>query len=141
MMPEINPHLIAGQDVLIVDDDAAIRQLIADVLQIYAAHTHEAGDGVQGYQMALELRPLFILSDLAMPAMDGWDMVDALKQNPLTQNIPVIAMTGNNDRGNYERALIAGFDHYLTKPFSPRTFMNDLLRILTRLHNVPFAVS
>jgi len=140
MISQMHSQLIAGQDVLIVDDDAAIRQLIADVLQLYNARTHQAGDGVQGYQMALELRPLFILSDLAMPDMDGWDMVDALKQNPVTRNIPVIAMTGNNERGNYERALIAGFDHYVTKPFSPSMFINDLMRIVARMNDAATAI-
>ncbi|MDX2140734.1 MAG: response regulator [Chloroflexota bacterium] len=140
MIAKIHSQLIAGQDVLIVDDDTAIRQLIVDVLQIYDARTHQAGDGVQGYQMALQLRPLFILSDLAMPDMDGWDMVGALKQNPITRSIPVIAMTGNNERGNYERALIAGFDHYLTKPFSPTTFITDLMRIVARLHDTAATV-
>jgi CheY-like chemotaxis protein len=66
-----------------------------------------------------------------MPEMDGWGMLGALKLDRATLDIPVIALTAHAMVGDRERAIMAGFHNYLTKPLTPATFMKDLLVLLT----------
>jgi CheY-like chemotaxis protein len=66
-----------------------------------------------------------------MPVMDGWALVEELKQDRGLSTIPAIALTAHAMIGDRERAINAGFHNYLTKPLTPATFMRDLVRLLT----------
>jgi CheY-like chemotaxis protein len=65
--------------------------------------------------------------------MDGWEMLIQLKQDQTTMDIPVIALTAHALTGDRDKALAAGFDNYMSKPLTPKTFMNDLLDLLTNI--------
>jgi CheY-like chemotaxis protein len=78
----------------------------------------------------MEHRPAFIISDLSMPVMTGWEMLHELKLDRATMDIPVIALTAHAMEGDRTKAIAAGFHNYLTKPLRPQTFIRDLLHVV-----------
>jgi CheY-like chemotaxis protein len=132
----INTGVLAGCEVLVIDDDPSVRKMTADVLYYYGATVHTASDGREGISLAQALAPDFIVTDLTMPTLDGWDLLFELRLKEQTARIPVVAMTAHRDAGNHERALLAGFDHFVTKPISPALFIRELLRVLERMPGV-----
>lgn len=117
--------------VLVVDDEADSLEVATRILRHYGAVVHTATNGQEGLEVVRTIRPRFIISDLSMPIMDGWGMLDALKRERETLDIPVIALTAHAMTGDRERAIMAGFHNYLTKPLTPATFLRDLLNLLT----------
>lgn len=117
--------------VLVVDDEADSLEVATRILRHYGAVVYTATNGQEGLEVVRTVRPRFIISDLSMPIMDGWGMLDALKRERETLDIPVIALTAHAMTGDRERAIMAGFHNYLTKPLTPATFLRDLLNLLT----------
>ena len=85
-----------------------------------------AVDGQQGVDLAATESPDIILLDMSLPVMDGWDAARAIKGNPATQNLPIIALTAHALAGDREKALEAGCNDYDTKPV-------DLKRLLGKM--------
>ena len=119
-----------GWNVLVVDDEPDSLDVAGTLLEMVGVVVLTASNGKQGLEQATLHHPIFIVSDLAMPQMSGWQMLKQLKENPATQNIPVIALTAHAMQGDRERAVAAGFHNYLSKPLRPETFINDLLKLL-----------
>jgi CheY-like chemotaxis protein len=110
--------------VLIIDDDASLRELMERRLSRDGFRTRSAPTGEEGLRLAKQLLPSAIILDVVMPGMDGWDVLAALKTDVETSDIPVIMATMVEDR---ERGLALGADDYITKPFS-RDGMAELIR-------------
>jgi two-component system cell cycle response regulator DivK len=89
-----------------------------------------ASNGKEALDLLQVFRPKFIISDLSMPLIDGWNLLRELQLNRDTAEIPVFALTAHALTGDRERALAAGFNNYLTKPLTPSTFMQQLLVLL-----------
>ena len=105
-----------SQRILIVEDDRINRKLFREILHANGYDTCEAESGQTGLEMASTDHPNLILMDIQLPGMDGLQAVGALKRNPATSAIPVLALTGYAIQGDRERILAGGFDDYLTKP-------------------------
>ena len=129
-MKPIRPDLLTGWRVLVVEDDPYSMDVATIMLESHGAEVHTAEDGAEGLKVAQAVRPNFILSDISMPGMDGWMMIDALKADPRTKDIPVIALTAHAMKGYRERAIASGFHNFLTKPLTPETFIHDLISLL-----------
>ncbi|MBC7813149.1 MAG: response regulator [Burkholderiales bacterium] len=123
-------NLLAQWDVLVVDDDPYSLQVATIILSHYGAQVATATNGQEGLESARRLRPRLIIADLSMPVLDGWGMVEQLKKDRATMDIPAIALTAHAMIGDRAKAMAAGFHNYLTKPLTPSTFMNDLMRLL-----------
>ena len=109
--------------ILYIEDDSAIRQLVAFLLQRRDNfELLEAENGTKGMQMAIEYQPDMILLDLSLPDMSGFDVLGQLQKNETTSSIPIIAVSGNASLNDIELGLNAGFDHYLTKPLTVAGF-------------------
>jgi CheY-like chemotaxis protein len=121
--------------VLVLDDEPDSLEVATRVLRFYGAEVHTATNGKEGLEMvrAMHPAPRLIISDLSMPEVDGWAFIYELKQDRATMEIPVIALTAHAMVGDRERGIQAGFHNYLTKPLTPATFINDLLRLLVDL--------
>jgi two-component system chemotaxis response regulator CheY len=106
-------------DLLIVDDDPFIRKLVTTTLRnVGAFRLHEAADGAEAVEVSEALRLGMALLDVDMPELDGIETCRRLRE--LHGSEPVIVMlTGSEDAGVEERAMEAGADRFLTKPFSP----------------------
>jgi CheY-like chemotaxis protein len=128
----ITRDTIKSWKVLIVDDEPDSLEVATRVLLFYGAAVYTASNGQEGLAIARAVRPTFILSDLSMPKMDGWEMRYHLASDPQTSDIPIIALTAHAMVGDRERAISVGFHYYLTKPFSPVTFLDDLLKLFAQ---------
>jgi two-component system cell cycle response regulator DivK len=124
---------VSGWTVLIVDDEPDNLAVASKVLTFGGARVYTAPNGVEGLKVLEEIIPSFILLDLSMPEMDGWDMFKHIRANPNTQQIPIIALTAHAMAGDRERVMEAGFDGYIAKPFRLSTFMAEILRCFREL--------
>lgn len=123
--------------VLVVDDDPRIRAMLRRMLEAWGCSVSEAADGSQGFELAINTRPDLILLDVSMPVVDGLSCTRQLRDNPVTQLIPIVIVTGAAGLQERVDGLEAGADYYLLKPFQPvelRARVRSLLR-LKRLHD------
>lgn len=111
---------MAGELVLIVDDNAKNLWLARDVLEAGGFRTLEAASGSEAIAAALDHRPDVILMDIRLPDIDGTEVTRRLKADERTASIPVVALTSLAMKGDRERFLASGFDGYLEKPISVR---------------------
>jgi two-component system cell cycle response regulator DivK len=124
---------MAGWTVIVVDDEPDSLEVASTLLEMVGVDVLTASNGKEALQQVITHKPKFIISDLSMSGMSGWEMLKHLKEDLTTQDIPVIALTAHAMRGDRERAVAAGFNNYLSKPLRPETFINDLLRLLIEI--------
>jgi two-component system chemotaxis response regulator CheY len=116
--------------ILIVDDDPLIRKLITTTLQDVAGfRLREAGDGEEALAAAVAERPQIVFLDYDMPRLNGIETCRRLRSDPVTADATIIMLTGMSDAPAQDRAVDAGADLFLTKPFSPLR----LLRLVDEL--------
>ena len=116
--------------ILIVDDDPLIRKLITTTLQDVAGfELQEAGDGLAAIAAAAATPPDIVFLDYDMPRLNGIETCRRLRSDPVTADATIIMLTGMSDEPAHERAVGAGADLFLTKPFSPLR----LLRLVDEL--------
>jgi two-component system, cell cycle response regulator DivK len=113
---------MAGELILIVEDNAKNMKLVRDILQFKGYRTLEADSAAQAITLAVEHRPQLILMDIQLPDMDGVAALERLKAEPATTAIPVVALTAFAMKEDEARFLGAGFDGYLVKPINVRDF-------------------
>lgn len=124
-------YYLSNETILVVDDDLDSLEIAETLLIFCGANVITAVDGQQGYEMAIDQQPQFIISDLSMPELNGWEMLELLKSNDHTKHIPIVALTAHALVGDREKAIEAGFVNYLTKPINPLTFSQNMLRIIS----------
>jgi len=106
--------------ILVVDDDPGIRRLITATLRdVGGFRIEEAGGGLQALDTAAGLRPEIVFLDYEMPDLDGVETCRRLRSDPVTADATIIMLTGMSDAPAQDRAVDAGADMFLTKPFSP----------------------
>ena len=105
--------------VLLVDDVCDSREMYAFFLRASGYAVHEAADGGDALDMALEFRPDVIVMDLSLPSMDGWTAIEKLAKNPETGSIPVIVLSAHTFPADADRAREAGAAAFLAKPCAP----------------------
>lgn len=136
MKPSTDPaipfsrNLLAGWDVLVVEDDPDSREIAVRMLSFYGATVHTAVNGQDALDKLRVLTPRFIISDLSMPVMSGWQLMERLNQDRRFNDIPVIALTAHAMTGDRDRALAAGFYNHLTKPLTASVFIRELVALL-----------
>jgi CheY-like chemotaxis protein len=111
---------MAGELILIVEDNEKNLQLVRDLLQVKGYRTLEAETAELGIELARKHIPHLILMDIQLPGMDGVAALGQLKADPVTAKIPVIALTAFAMKDDRQRFLSAGFDSYLVKPINTR---------------------
>jgi CheY-like chemotaxis protein len=112
--------------VLIVDDEPDNLTLASEFLTFSGATVAVTEQGTELLAMVDEFRPTIILLDLAMPGMDGWEIQRRLRARPELRHIPIIALTAMAMPEDLERAKMAGFDGYITKPFRVGSLLRDI---------------
>jgi len=117
--------------VLIVDDDPDNLIVAEKVLAFYGAKVHTAEDGKEGLKILKEMDdPTFLLLDLSMPEMDGWEMIKEIRKHTKWASLPIIAVTAHALKEDKERVQATGFNGYIAKPFMLNTFMDEIHRCL-----------
>ena len=115
--------------ILIADDNLDMRRHMRRLLS-GAYHVDEAADGEAALAIALATTPDLVISDVMMPRMDGFALLQALRRDPRTESVPVILLSARAGEESHVEGLLAGADDYLVKPFSPREL---LARVSSRL--------
>ena len=108
--------------ILVVDDEQDVREVVKTTLEENGYQVLEATNGVEAYAAAAEAavaeKPDLIVLDLMLPQMNGFDVLDKLKENPQTSYIPVVILTARGQSQDESRALASGATDYMTKPWS-----------------------
>ena len=104
-------------EILIVDDEDRIRRLLKLYLERESFEIHEARDGKEAYELALENNYACILLDLMLPEMDGIEVASKLREH---KDTPIIMLTAKGEETNRVEGFESGADDYIVKPFSPR---------------------
>lgn len=118
--------------ILIVDDEAAIREMIAIALEMAGFECLEAEDALSAHHIIVDERPALVLLDWMLPAMSGIELARRLKREENTREIPIIMLTARGDEDNKIQGLDAGADDYMTKPFSTRELISRIKAVLRR---------
>src|SRR5689334_21928495 len=126
----------AGSDrqrplVLVVEDDPETRHLYIGVFAEEGFRTEEAHNGLQALEKATTAKPDLILTDIAVPGIDGIELCRRLRANPDTRHIPVLAVTGYEERRYPDRALQAGANRVLLKPLELDALVGEARHLLT----------
>jgi CheY-like chemotaxis protein len=112
--------------VLVIEDNEDNLALMRLLLERAKYKVFVAMDGAEGVEIANKEQPDIILLDLAMPNMDGWEVTTELKANILTKNIPIIVVTAHALPKDRDRALAAGCDAFIVKPFSIAKLLDEI---------------
>lgn len=119
-------------DILVVDDDEDLREMAAMKLRMGGHRVTLAADGRQALQLAAAQRFDAVILDVAMPGINGVDVLARLRTMPGYAGVPVIMCTAAAGDAATERAFAAGADEYLTKPFSPADMATRVGYLLAR---------
>jgi len=121
---------MANELILIIEDNEVNRVLVRDMLQFKSYRTIEASSAEQGVRVAREQKPALILMDFHLPKMNGIEAFNALRADPETRSIPVIAVTASAMPEDRKKILDAGFDGLQTKPIHVTDFLNSVEKAL-----------
>ncbi len=109
--------------ILVIEDQEDNRRILRDLLTSAGYELIEAVTGEEGVTLAETQRPDLILMDIQLPGLDGYEATRRIKAIPALRQIPIIAVTSYALSGDDAKALAAGCDAYVTKPFSPRELL------------------
>jgi two-component system cell cycle response regulator DivK len=118
--------------ILYIEDNEDNLYMLSNRLMRRGYEVVSARDGEQGIAMAGSEAPALILMDLSLPVIDGWEATRRLKTEPLTRNIPVIALSAHAMAGDREKAIAAGCDDYDTKPVELPRLLEKIAALLSR---------
>jgi CheY-like chemotaxis protein len=116
----------AKTKVLVVEDNLLNLELVTDLLEASGHIVYQTRTAEEGLRLAQKALPDVVLMDLSLPGMDGLAATKALKADPATVHLPVIALTAHTMKGDEEEALNAGCNGYLSKPINTRTFVTQV---------------
>ena len=128
----MNPSDAQLIKILIVDDEAGVRELLKDALKLAGFETQVANDGMSALTVLRNYTPDIMIIDINMPLMDGFELVERLRKNG--NNVPVLMLSARADRVDITRGLTLGADDYVVKPFGLEELVLRLKAILRRSH-------
>ena len=121
---------MAGERILIVDDDEDVLLIVQTILDNAGYATLTARNGREGVEKALEDRPAAILLDVMMPELSGWEVCTTLKSAPETRQIPIALPTVKSEIRDLITGMQVGADDYITKPFTRKKLLSTVNRLL-----------
>jgi two-component system, cell cycle response regulator DivK len=123
---------MAGELILVVEDNEKNRKLVRDLLTVKGYRVVEVETGEDGVRIAREQRPALVLMDIQLPGIDGIEALRQLRADGDTAAIPVVAVTASAMNRDRQTILAAGFDGYQAKPISVRPFLELVREVLDR---------
>jgi len=118
-------------NILIAEDNAVNRELLRELLEMRGHTVTEACDGEEALRMLEQTQPDLLLLDIGMPLLDGFGVVQQIRENPRFGSLPVVAVTAYAMQGDREKILSSKFDGYLSKPVNARSLGEELDRLLS----------
>ena len=131
--PAEPPAPAAAPVVLVADDDPAMRALFSTILKPQGFEVAEASDGLEALDQAQRLAPAIVLLDVAMPRLDGFGVLEALRRRLAGRAVPVIVVTAKDDPATEARCIELGAEDYLTKPIQPSSLVVRMRAVLRRV--------
>ena len=119
-----------GKTVLLVEDNEDNRIVYSTILKHYGYRVVEALNGEEGISKARSEKPDVVLMDISIPIIDGWEATQVLKHDPVTRDIPIIALTAHAMQGDRQRCLDAEMDGYVAKPIKPVELFEVIDRVM-----------
>jgi two-component system cell cycle response regulator DivK len=123
--------------ILFADGDGDTRELYAASLKGFGFETAAVSNGADAFAAAWQLHPDIIVTEIALPRVDGWDFLRQIKSDPRTRDIPVLIVTADGKAGARERAAREGCAAFLVKPCVPDLLATELRMILGQSARVP----
>jgi CheY-like chemotaxis protein len=123
---------MAGELILIVEDNEKNRKLERDILQFHGYRTAEADNAEDGIRLAQESPPALILMDIQLPRMNGIEALQVLRGDNRTRAVPVIAVTASAMSQDRQKIMAAGFDGYQAKPIDVTGFVTAVRQMIDR---------
>jgi CheY-like chemotaxis protein len=120
---------VAEPLILLVDDEPSIRETVSFILEMEGYRVVTAGNGDEALEQIRRLQPPVVLLDAMMPRRDGFDVCRTVKSDPTLAATKIVMLTALGPKTDQERAMAAGADFYVTKPFDEE----ELLALLGRL--------
>jgi CheY-like chemotaxis protein len=133
----VEPSAPTGQTLLLVEDNEDNRIIYTTVLRHVGYRVVEAVDGAQAIALARSVVPDLILMDISIPEVDGWEATRILRRDPITKDIPIIALTAHAMTDDREKATALGFTSYLAKPVEPRAVVAEVRRWIGSGNGMP----
>ena len=121
---------MSGELILIVEDNEKNLKLVRDLLQVSGYRTLESETAEEGIIIARESQPALILMDIQLPGMNGIEALKVLRADPITEKIPVIAVTASVMTEDSQNIIAAGFNSYQRKPIEIKGFLDEVRRFL-----------
>jgi CheY-like chemotaxis protein len=118
------------ETILVIEDSVPVATVVQTVLVKEGYKVLMAHDGLEGFKLAISERPRLIITDLAMPRMDGYTLLRSIKSNPMTVDIAVIMLTCKASAEEEQKALDFGFDDFIPKPVNPLRLVSRVKRVL-----------
>lgn len=116
---------------MIVEDDEGLRNIYKEMIEGDGYKVFEAGDGEKGLELALSEKPSLILLDLNLPKIHGFEVLEKVRANEATREIPIIVASVLGEQKNIQRGLELGANEYLVKGFySPRDILSKIHQLL-----------
>jgi CheY-like chemotaxis protein len=119
--------------VLVVEDDPETRQFYMSALETGGFHIDEAHNGFQAFEKAVGSPPDLIVTDIAVPGLDGIELCRRIRADARTKHVPVLAVTGYGDRRYPDRAMSAGANYVLIKPLQAEVLVREVRRLVRPL--------
>lgn len=123
---------MSEEKVLIIDDDKIIRSIVSTALEKNGFSALSAANGPDGLEVAQNDNPDAIILDRVMPGMDGNEVLQKLKENPKTKNIPVMILTGRSSGLDISSSMQLGALDYVVKPFDEENFVIRVKNLVKR---------
>jgi two-component system cell cycle response regulator len=121
-----------NQRILVVDDDAMNREVMEAFLSLESYEVLLANSGTQGLALAEQTKPNLIILDVRLPDILGYKVCETLKQKADTKAIPVLMVTGFDAKEDRDRAIAAGVDDFLSRPFDGEDLIQRVKQLLNR---------
>ena len=117
---------MSGEKILLIEDNAVNRDLTQFLLESQGYEVREATSAEEAFEILKTERPALIVMDIQLPGIDGLEATRRLKDDPVTRDIPVVAVTSYAMKGDREGAAAAGCAGYVTKPIDKATFLGEV---------------
>ncbi len=138
MKQDSTRKLGAALTVLVVDDNADVRDMLRTLLELGGHKIHEAANGPQAVQKAMDIDPHIALVDLGLPGFDGFEVARRLRKDPRTRGMLLVAVTGYGMADDQRKSSEAGFDAHVVKPVTPER-LDEILALASRRASISAA--
>ncbi len=135
-LPDRAPEPPSGGTVLVVEDNTAMNQAISEILRLEGYRVISAHDGVEALAMLKEERPDVVISDIMMPAMDGYELLRRTRQDPRLRTLPFIFLTARSSPEDHRTAKRIGIEDYLVKPVDGQDLLLAVGNALRRARDI-----